>query len=600
MRMIPIGEIAESPTNPRRRFDDLDDLADSIGEQGVLEPLLVRPRMADGEQRPPGVFFPFELVAGHRRLRAARLAGLPVVPCVVREMDDAQALEAALVENGHREDVTPLDEASAFARLGALGRSAEDIAVRIGRSVGYVRSRLRLLDLTVEVRALLEAGRIHVGSALLLAQVTETRQRDLAKRLEAGLYRPRRKPEDPYTSGEVSQLLHDTSRRMSLAVWPLDDDELVPTAGACTICPRRTGSQRALLAEMEGEDQCLDAACWSGKGQAAVAAAQRRGELVLAGPLYERARETGAFLDLDLDVDDQDFEEVYETPDLVETVMRWHQALARIGATPSEWTLVVHNDDSVDRWVPASHLADLIEAQWPEAARMLRLRAQSWEDHEDRARDEPGSEPAATRSRSTSSSDEPDEEQDDEEARALADRERELAREKEAREQRARKLAAADLAAAIVSATSEERTTVDVWRAIVRVAIARADPADLQAIALRRELIGADRLRVLTEWATRTESTSDLRGLLFELTAAPAFRSHWLFEQHPGQTHGPYGIDHLLDAIGTTSGRALALAKKKLADEERAAEKAAKKAADKATKKKVTEAKKAREVRDGA
>ena len=128
LRDIAIEEIAESPHNPRRVYDEaaLEELADSIREQGVLEPLLVRPRAQD--PRPPGVFFPFELVAGHRRLRGARKAGLREVPCIVRKLDDAQALEAALVENGHREDVTPLDEATAFARLIELGREVHEIA----------------------------------------------------------------------------------------------------------------------------------------------------------------------------------------------------------------------------------------------------------------------------------------------------------------------------------------------------------------------------------------------------------------------------------------------------------------------------------------
>jgi ParB/RepB/Spo0J family partition protein len=586
LRDIAIEEIAESPHNPRRVYDEaaLEELADSIREQGVLEPLLVRPRAQD--PRPPGVFFPFELVAGHRRLRGARKAGLREVPCIVRELDDAQALEAALVENGHREDVTPLDEATAFARLMELGREVHNIADRIGRTPGYVRSRLRLLELVPEVRSLLESGRIHVGSALLLAQVHEKQQRELAERIAKGVYRPRKAVDDPWSSTDVSALLRDTQRRVSLAVWSLDDENLVPSAGPCTTCPRRSGSQRALLAEMEGEDQCLDAECWSTKARAAVDAAQKRGALVLAGPLFDRALDTGAFFDLDSDVDDQDFEDVLEDVAHAET---WREALTRVGEEPSEWTLAVDHHGDVGRLVSAAHLADLVEDHWPEAARVLHLRERAWSQREEE-------EPARATAPNAPSA----KAVEDDGAREKQEAERQAQREKQAREERARRAAADDLAAAIVAATTDERTTVDVWRAIVRVAIARADPAHLQAIKLRRELMDTDHARALATWVIATESTADLRGLLFEIVATPALRSQWLFEEHPSQQHGPLGIDRLLDAIGTNPGQVLARARKRIADEERAAEKAAVKAKASEAKKATKKARAAREVRDGA
>lgn len=586
LRDIAIEEIAESPHNPRRVYDEaaLEELADSIREQGVLEPLLVRPRAQD--PRPPGVFFPFELVAGHRRLRGARKAGLREVPCIVRELDDAQALEAALVENGHRESVTPLDEATAFARLLELGREVHEIADRIGRTPSYVRSRLRLLELVPEVRALLEAGRIHVGSALLLAQVRETRQREIAERITQGVYRPRKNHEDPWTSPDVSALLRDTQRRVSLAVWPLDDEDLVPSAGPCTTCPKRTGSQRALLAEMEGEDQCLDAECWSGKARATVDAAQKRGEFVLVGPLFDRALDTGAFFDVDSDVDDQDFEDVLEGVTHAQT---WREALARVGEEPSEWTLAVDHHGEVERLVSAAHLADLVEDHWPEVATLLRLRGDAWSQRDD---DEPARATAPTAPSVKVVEDEAAEEKREAKQRAQ--------REKQAREERAREAAADDLAAAIVAATTDERTTVDMWRAIVRVAIARADRAYLGPIATRRGMKDTDHARALTAWVITSESTADLRGLLFEIVATPALRSQWLFEEHPSLEHGPFGIDRLFDAIGTNPGHALARARKRLADEERAAEKAAAKAKAAEQKKATKKARADREVRDGA
>src|SRR4051794_29027961 len=172
LRDVPVELVVPNPRQPRRRFDEstLAGLADSLRERGVLQPVLVRPV-------PGGTY---ELVAGERRWRAAKLAGLETVPALVRTHDDAQALEVALIENMAREDLNPVEEARACAALvEELGLTREEVGRRVGRSRVAVSNLLRLLDLPDEALALLEAGDLSEGHgrALLLADDHAARRR---------------------------------------------------------------------------------------------------------------------------------------------------------------------------------------------------------------------------------------------------------------------------------------------------------------------------------------------------------------------------------------------------------------------------------------
>jgi ParB family chromosome partitioning protein len=165
LRELAIELISPNPNQPRRRFDQesLESLAGSLGERGVLQPVLVRPR-------PGGTY---ELVAGERRWRAAQIAGLQSIPAIVREREDAQALEVALVENMAREDLNPIDEARACAALvEELGLTREGVGRRVGRSRVAVSNLVRLLDLPDEAIELLQQGALSEGHgrALLLAE----------------------------------------------------------------------------------------------------------------------------------------------------------------------------------------------------------------------------------------------------------------------------------------------------------------------------------------------------------------------------------------------------------------------------------------------
>ena len=181
LRELPVELIAPNPRQPRRRFDEvsLELLAQSLGERGVLQPVLVRPK-------PGGTY---ELVAGERRWRAARIAGLQSVPAIVREREDAQALEVALIENMAREDLNPVDEARACAALvEELGLTREDVGRRVGRSRVAVSNLVRLLDLPDEVIELLQHGTLSEGHgrALLLAEDHAARRRLARSAVEQG------------------------------------------------------------------------------------------------------------------------------------------------------------------------------------------------------------------------------------------------------------------------------------------------------------------------------------------------------------------------------------------------------------------------------
>ena len=172
LRELPVELIAPNPHQPRTSFDEaaLQALADSIAAEGVLQPVLVRP-VAGGT---------YELIAGERRWRAARLAGLDRVPALVRPRDDAASLELALVENMARADLNPVEEARACAALvEELGLTREEVGRRVGRSRVAVSNLLRLLDLPDDAVALIEQGDLSEGHgrALLLAEDHADRRR---------------------------------------------------------------------------------------------------------------------------------------------------------------------------------------------------------------------------------------------------------------------------------------------------------------------------------------------------------------------------------------------------------------------------------------
>jgi ParB family transcriptional regulator, chromosome partitioning protein len=179
LREIPLSSIRPNPLQPRTQFDEesMSSLAASIREVGVLQPVLVR-------EAGPG---DFELIAGERRCRAARRAGLQLVPALVQESSDVRSLEKALIENLHRDDLGPLEEASAYQQLiDGFNYTHEQVAARVGKSRATVTNTLRLLQLPAGVQRFLAEGLISAGHArALLATPDRSLQEQLAKRAAA-------------------------------------------------------------------------------------------------------------------------------------------------------------------------------------------------------------------------------------------------------------------------------------------------------------------------------------------------------------------------------------------------------------------------------
>jgi ParB family chromosome partitioning protein len=167
-REAPIELIRRNPDQPRRVFDEdeLEQLTNSIREKGVLQPILVRPA-----PDAPGVY---QIVAGERRWRASQRAGLTSMPVLVRELDDADVLEIAVVENVQRADLNPIEEAQGYrALIERFGRTQELVATAVGKSRSHVANSLRLLNLPEDVREHLAAGRLSAGHARAIATAPE-------------------------------------------------------------------------------------------------------------------------------------------------------------------------------------------------------------------------------------------------------------------------------------------------------------------------------------------------------------------------------------------------------------------------------------------
>lgn len=179
---LKISELEPNREQPRREFDEkaMAELADSIAQHGLLQPLLVRPLFGGG----------YQIVAGERRWRAARMAGLSEVPAVVREMSDHEVMELALIENLQREDLTPLEEANGYQTLlDKYGMTQDEVAKTVGKSRPAVANALRLLHLPEAIREMVERGELSAGHArTLLAFPDEASMLEAAKKaVEQGL-----------------------------------------------------------------------------------------------------------------------------------------------------------------------------------------------------------------------------------------------------------------------------------------------------------------------------------------------------------------------------------------------------------------------------
>jgi len=178
-RRVPIEFIRPNPNNPRRVFSDveLDELAQSLRERGMIQPIVVRPV--------PGASDSYEIIAGERRWRAAQRASLHEIPIVVLDVSDGEALELAIIENVQRTDLNPLEEATGYQTLASqFNHSQDDIAQIVGKSRSHIANTLRLLRLPETVKAYINAGKLSAGHARALVNLPdpETTARDIVER----------------------------------------------------------------------------------------------------------------------------------------------------------------------------------------------------------------------------------------------------------------------------------------------------------------------------------------------------------------------------------------------------------------------------------
>jgi ParB family chromosome partitioning protein len=284
---VPIVELTESSTNPRKAFDEgqLEELAGSIRSKGVLSPLLVR--RINGH---------FEIVTGARRYRAAQRAGLEEIPVRIGTFTDAEALEIQIIENIQRADVHPFEEAQGFRAL--LDReggdySIEKIAAKTGKAASFIAKRLKLLDLTQPAAAAFTAGQIGVEHALLIAKLApEMQEKALAHCFDG--YFAANDSERSLVPASRLQAWIEQNVYLSLKSVPFskEDERLLPEAGSCANCPKRTGFNTLLFSEVK-DDSCSDAGCFNRKLDAHIT--QRREKmpnLILISEKYTIAGET--------------------------------------------------------------------------------------------------------------------------------------------------------------------------------------------------------------------------------------------------------------------------------------------------------------------
>lgn len=267
-RNLPLSILTESKTNPRRIFDEaaLKELAASIRSQGVLSPLLVRPLNERS----------FEIVAGARRYRAAQMAESETVPVRIVNLTDAQALEAQLIENLQRRDVHPLEEAQGFRALLNLEEpkySIEQIAAKTGKSPVYCASRLKLTELAPAVVEAFSKDEIGVGHALLLAKLQPQQQEEALTACYQEQYGNGNKTKRILLPVRHLQQWIEQNVMLILNEAPFDkkNAQLVPAAGSCLECPKRTGHNKLLFADVR-QDACTDPACYAAKLDAHVKA----------------------------------------------------------------------------------------------------------------------------------------------------------------------------------------------------------------------------------------------------------------------------------------------------------------------------------------
>lgn len=268
LRMVDPAVLKPSPLNPRKHIDPakVHELAVLMRLNGWRGATLARPIAGD-----------LETVYGHCRTEAAKLAGLGVIRVEIAELTDAQVLDMQLAENMARGDLHPLEEAEAFHyRIEKLCGTVEEIAANVDRSPAWVRGRLALRNLIERARDGFLAGKLQLGHAQLLSALAPADQEKALE--ESGLLEEHLNDwqEDPLSVRQFGQhIRHEILTDLKNAPWELNDAGLVPEAGACSACPKRSGAQPDLFPGVT-DDRCADSACFNRKKETFLARQKER------------------------------------------------------------------------------------------------------------------------------------------------------------------------------------------------------------------------------------------------------------------------------------------------------------------------------------
>lgn len=256
IQSVSMTRIRCTPNNPRKKIDQkgIQELADSINQQGLLSPITVR--LKDGF---------YEIVAGERRFLACQILGNDFIDATIRELTDREALEIALAENMIREDIHPLEETDAFLILiDEHGMTPEEIANRFGKSPSFVYKRIKLRDLSETARTYFMDGILTVTHCLELIKVSHD---DQQKCLEYMIQKDTN--DNEYCSQTPRNLRNFISNnievKLSKSCFKLDNAKLIPTAGACVTCQFRSGYNKMLFNEVESDDICYNPSCFKKK-----------------------------------------------------------------------------------------------------------------------------------------------------------------------------------------------------------------------------------------------------------------------------------------------------------------------------------------------
>lgn len=299
MRALPLAalQLSKAPAQVERRahFDKakLTELADSIKAHGLVQPILVRPFKSEKPEFRGG---DFEVVAGERRVLAARQAGLEEIAATVRELTDEQVYELQLIENLQRQDLHELAEAEGYEALAKLGHTVDDMAAKVGKSKATVYARMKLLALDPASRQAMYRGELSASVALLIARIPVA---SVQREALIAVTKPKHGPHEPLSYRDArEQIERQFMLRLSDAPFPTGDAELLPKAGTCAACPKRTGNQPELFGDVKGADVCTDPICFKLKREAwakvQIETAKADGRKVLTGTQAKQVAPYGA------------------------------------------------------------------------------------------------------------------------------------------------------------------------------------------------------------------------------------------------------------------------------------------------------------------